>query len=233
MKFILIAGIFIILGGVGIAGGIYYYNSLNSSFEMKQSKLEKKMKDKTLKFEEQLSTYKDYESKVAKRFKDKEKYLNNKHKRLVSVLKSKYGEYDSFKLKTKNGYVLLQKDINQREKSLKSWEETLIDKEQKLVTKEAILNSVNLECKLFDKKKLEKYLRAYKRVSYATLDYVSLACGTNIQGQMVDKDACLASKKDRVKAKSILAIIQELSPHVANGMEYKAFSKRASIMMNF
>jgi flagellar biosynthesis chaperone FliJ len=233
MKFIVIIGVFIILVGVGISGGMYYYNSVNDSFAMKQSRLEKSIKDKALRFEQQLSSYKNYETKLNKKFKVKEKYLETKHKKLVAVLKGKYGEYDKFKITVRDSFSSLEKDINQREKSLKDWEKELIKKEKELITKESIINSINLECKLFDKKKLEKYLRAYKRVSYANLEYVSLACGTNIQGQKVNNDACLQSKKDRLKAKSILTIIDELSPHVANGMEYKKFSNKARSIMNF
>lgn len=233
MKFIFIAGFFIILIGLGVSGGMYYYNNLNETFAMKQEKIAKDMKDKTMRFEQQLSTYKNYEAKLDKKFAAKEKYLATKHKRLVSVLKSKYGEYDQFKKKVKDSFSSLEKDIKQREKNLKEWERTLITKDSKLITKESILNSINLECKLFDKKKLEKYLRAYKRVSYATLEYSSLSCGTNMQGQMIDGNACLQTKKDRIKAKNILTIINELSAHVANGAEYKSFSKKARSMMNF
>lgn len=233
MKFIFSLVFFLILAGTGASVGVYYFNDLNSQFQKEKTKLEKKIKDKTIMFEQKLSSYDDYESELSKRYDDKKDFVDKKYDRLVAVLKRKYGEYDKFKMDLLEKYSDKDKDLKQREKSLKIWEDGLIIKEQEANLKDSLLSNINLECKIFDKKKLEKYLRAYHLVSYATLNYISMACGTNVQGQMVNSQKCFKSKKDRVKAKSLLMTMDTLSSHVANGVEYRTFVKKANTIMNF
>jgi len=233
LKVLITIVLFIIVIAVLLSSGIAYYEEMNDSFNKEKALMKRTIKDKTIEFQQKISLYDDYENTLQDKFDIKKKFLESRNKRLIDALKEKYGKYDEFKTMTLDKYSNTKKELNQREKSLKNWENELIKKEQTLSNKEVILSNINLECRLFDKKKLEKYLRAFHRVSYATLDYVSLACGTNIKNKMVSPKKCLDSQRDRISSKNLLLIINKLSYQVGNGGDYRQFTKEANSLMRF
>ena len=220
----------IVLGAIGV-GSFMYIQELEAEYLEKERQMRESLsqQQRTNGEDSRRAVEQELQEEYAALRQQLESQFHNKEK----TLEDKYGNFDSFKKKLLDSNEEMAQELAQRSKGLNQLDKELAEKETGLTaqTKEtnrklAELKGMNLECKLFDLKKIEDYVKSFQQIAYATRHNVNLLCGLDPTSKyLVNRVGCIRGKEDREKARSLLAMIHSLA---ANVEQKKAFQDYVS-----
>jgi hypothetical protein len=218
---------FFILGLIGF-GGYAYFQYLESQYKSKIKALKKEVRSTKLKISVNNANKNKIETQLTTEYQTLSKSLREKYLAKERALKNKYGTVETFKKKVESENKNVKKDIHQREVGLKKLKKKLATKNNKLTKLDIYLkklktsiNNIQLECRIYDLRAIDKAVKEFQEISYATEDRVNLLCGFDPSNRtLVNKNYCLKGKRDRAKARSLLSLIESLAVNVKQGQSY-------------
>lgn len=223
-------GILFFLGLVGF--GVYTYTQYLESMYMKK---EEALREKIRIAQRNAQTIKTdkmkTESQLTIEYDTLKKKIENKYALRESTMKKKYGDLDAIKKKLDAKAMASKKDMQQREKGLSQLSSRLAKKERDLKKKTkmakrklANIKNIKMECRIFDLRKIDEYIKNFQAVSYATRDKVNLLCGFDPSNRtLASRDACIRGRKDRERARSLLSLIYSVAPNVKQKKSYRSY----------
>ena len=232
-------GFLLILGAIG-AGNYIYIGQMEARYAAKEKELRESLK------RQQISTGKDsrraIEDELIANYEGLKKQLEAQYKVKDKALEEKYGKFDAFEKQLLDKNEATAKALVQRETGIQRLTKELSDKEAQLGKQEKETNrkiadfkGMKLECKLFDLKKIEDYVKEFQRIAYATRRNVNLLCGLDPTSKhLVNRNGCVKGKEDREKARSLLSMIHSLANNVKQKQAFQDYvsSQRFRMQIN-